>query len=409
MSSAEGEWLGAKEASALLGVRRETLYAYASRGLVRVRRVGSARVYARADLEALRARSQARRGHAAVAAGALRFGEPVLDTRVSSIGADGPRYRGRSAVELAQQDVSAERVAELLWTEVLPEHEPVWPRAEKVELDALRERQRVELSPAGAMLLVLANTPHDEGAASRSREDELDSARRLLRLVAAAPALGLPPRWLDKALSARTLAAALLSSLAKRSSEPAEAALNQALTLIADHELNASTFVARVAASAGADMPRSLAAAFATLTGARHGGVCDRLDTVLDGFSRPEQAIAWVRAELAQRRAVPGFGHPLYASGDPRAAPLLRASLELGADVPRVRAVHVAIDAMALAGGEPATVDLGLVAIAAALGLRSGSAAAIFALGRALGYVAHVLEQREQGFLLRPRAHYVGI
>ena len=409
MSSKGGEWLAAADASALLGVRRETLYAYASRGLVRVRRVGNARAYARADLEALRARSQARRGHAAVAAGALRFGEPVLDTRVSTIAVDGPRYRGRSALELVKNNVSAECAAELLWTEVLPEAEPRWPRAQKADLEALSDHRRSELPPMAAMLLVLANAPRDEHATQRSRDEELDAARRLVRLVAAAPALALPQPWLHKALSARSLARALLASLGKRSSERGESMLNQALVLIADHELTASTFVARVAASAGADMPRALTAAFATLTGTRHGGACDRLDAVLDGFSRPEQALGWIRAELAQRRAVPGFGHPLYATGDPRAAPLLRVSLEVGGDLARVRAVQVAIEAMALAGGEPATVDLGLVAVAAALGLRSGSAAAIFALGRALGYVAHVLEQREQGFLLRPRAHYVGV
>jgi citrate synthase len=200
-----------------------------------------------------------------------------------------------------------------------------------------------------------------------------------------------------------------LKSLGASVTPSSESALNQALVLIADHELNASTFVARVAASAGADLPRSLVAALATLTGTRHGGMCDRIEAELYDLERPERAIAWVRTQLDQHKAVPGFGHPLYPGGDPRAPPLLRTSFALGNSKKRVRAIEAALGAMALASGEAPTVDIALVAVSAALGLRSGSAAAIFALGRALGYVAHIIEQREQGFLLRPRAHYVGV
>jgi citrate synthase len=410
MSHAAREWLNAAQASELLGVRRETLYAYASRGQVRVRREAGTRVYARADLESLKVRSEARRGHAAVAASALRFGEPVLDTRVSSIAADGPRYRGRSALELTREQVSAERVAELLWTGELPVHEPTWPRAAKGDLASVRAPRGASLSPTSSMLLVLASRPSDgEACWERSLDDELGPARHLARLLAAAPALCTGAAALEQALCADSLASALLASLGVQGTASAEAAVNRALVLIADHELNASTFVARVAASAGADVARSLLAALSTLSGGRHGGMCDRLDAVLDGFEEPEQALGWVRRELEARRALPGFGHPLYAQGDPRTAPLLADSAELGARKPRVRAVQVAREAMALAGGEPPTVDLGLVALAAALGLPRGGAGTIFALGRTLGYVAHVFEQREQGFLLRPRAHYVGI
>jgi citrate synthase len=409
MSSEEGEWLDGPHASELLGVRRQTLYAYASRGRVRVRRQGNKAFYARADLEALRTRSQARRGHAAVAAGALRFGEPVLDTRVSSIAAQGPRYRGHLAVELAASNVSAERVAELLWTGELPERAPAWPRATLSDFGALYEPGRADLAPASAMLLVLASQAKDGESWQRPPAEELVAARRMLRLLAAAPALARDESSLLAALNAATLARSLLKSLGASVTRSSENALNQALVLIADHELNASTFVARVAASAGADLPRSLTAALATLTGTRHGGMCDRIEAELYDLERPERAIAWVRTQLEQHKAVPGFGHPLYPGGDPRAPPLLRTSFALGKAKKRVRIIEAALDAMALAGGESPTVDLALVAVSAALGLRSGSGAAIFALGRALGYVAHVIEQREQGFLLRPRAHYVGV
>src|SRR4051812_10699717 len=116
-------WLSSREASERLGVKLATLYAYASRGLIRSlggdRKRG--RRYASDDIERLRMRHAARSGHGPVAAGALRFGEPVLETRISDVSVEGPRYRGYLATALCRDGVSFERVAELLWTGNLPE------------------------------------------------------------------------------------------------------------------------------------------------------------------------------------------------------------------------------------------------------------------------------------------------
>src|SRR3954469_4311514 len=111
------ELLDSRAAAKLLGVELRTLYAYASRGLVRSVRGarGLKRMYAREDLERLKARSSARAGHGAVAAGALRWGEPVLDSAITEITPQGPAYRGRLATDLAAQGVAFENVAELLW------------------------------------------------------------------------------------------------------------------------------------------------------------------------------------------------------------------------------------------------------------------------------------------------------
>src|SRR6478609_8585741 len=100
----EAVWLSSSEASARLGGKR-----------------ARARLYSKEDVERLRTRHVARSGHGPVAASALRWGEPVLETRISDVGPDGPRYRGHSAVELCRAGVSFERVAELLWTGTLPE------------------------------------------------------------------------------------------------------------------------------------------------------------------------------------------------------------------------------------------------------------------------------------------------
>src|SRR5215470_9446697 len=134
--------LTAREAAAFLGVKVETLYAYASRGLIKSLpgSRGPARRYARADLDGLRARSSG------PAASALRFGEPVLDTRITRMSDAGPEYRGRSAVELARAGTPFTVVAELLWTGALPERPPRWP----ADGPTLPARELARLLPSGS-------------------------------------------------------------------------------------------------------------------------------------------------------------------------------------------------------------------------------------------------------------------
>jgi citrate synthase len=191
----------------------------------------------------------------------------------------------------------------------------------------------------------------------------------------------------------------------------ARAALDLALVLLADHELNASSFAARIAASTDASLPACLQAALATLTGPRHGGACDRVEALLveaEALRRPRDVL-----ELRSRRgeAVPGFGHPLYRTGDPRARPLLERAraLSRGSHSARRRAATALLLAQSMQRqGLPPTVDFGLVALTRALGMAPGSAALLFALGRGAGWVAHVLEQRRSEAVLRPRARYLG-
>src|SRR6187549_2643470 len=123
MAAPKSAWLTSRQASQRLGVKLPTLYAYASRGLISSLPAEGqrARLYASEDVERLRTRHAARSGHGPVAAAALRFGEPVLETNISNVGADGPRYRGQLATDLCRAGVSFERVAELLWTGTLPD------------------------------------------------------------------------------------------------------------------------------------------------------------------------------------------------------------------------------------------------------------------------------------------------
>src|SRR3954469_13500932 len=131
----EPELLSAREAARRLGVRLPTLYAYVSRGLLRSvpGEARGRRGYFREDVDRLRARHRARAGHAAAAAGALRWGEPVLDSALTEIGPRGPRYRGRESASLVADGVSLEAVAELLWTGATVEGRPSWAAAWAVD------------------------------------------------------------------------------------------------------------------------------------------------------------------------------------------------------------------------------------------------------------------------------------
>nr|WP_244238887.1 citrate synthase family protein [Corallococcus carmarthensis] len=403
----------AREAAALLGVKRSTLYTYVSRGLVRCVPVQGTKEnrYARADLERLKVRHDARAGHAAVAAGALRWGEPVIDSAVSRVEAQGLAYRGRhSAVVLATEGRSFEDVAELLWSGVLPE-----PRGTTWRVP------RAPFAPAALAALLPRSTPPAEvlvtlvsllGARDAVRfaappDRELARARSLLRHLAAWVCVARAPDRVGPALRERTVADSLARAWAARSPR-APAVLNQALVLCADHELNVSTFAARVTASSGADLYACVGAAMAALSGSRHGGACDRVEALLAEVGRPERAKEVVSTYLRRGESVPGFGHRLYPQGDPRTPALIQAALELR---PQARAVRVASAVLEVtrAAGHPApSMEVGLVMLAEALGLPKGAAATVFAVGRSAGWVAHVLEQREQGHLLRPRARYVG-
>ncbi|MDC0716560.1 citrate synthase family protein [Nannocystis bainbridge] len=404
-------FLSGEQAAALLGVKRATLYAYASRGLVRSEPggPGRGRRYSRDDLERLKARSDARSGHAAVAAGALRWGEPVLESALTAIDPAGPRYRGRPAVDLAAT-CSFEAVAELLWTGGLPERAPQW----SVSGLGLRLASLGALLPeAAAPLVTLALAVPALGAADPDRFDatpgpELVRARALLVRMAALAGAGQGDARVRPALAERDVAGALLVSLGAPATPRARQAMARALVLSADHELNASAFAVRVAASAGADLYACVSAGLATLSGPRHGGMGERVEALVTEVGKPERARAVVRERARRGEEVPGFGHPLYPDGDPRAAALLAAAHEHAPRSPKVRAVQAIVDAMRDAGREPANFDVGLVALGAALGLPPRTSVAIFAVGRAAGWLAHAFEQRAAGFLLRPRARYVG-
>jgi citrate synthase len=418
-------WINARAAAKHLGIQIRSLYAYASRGQVRsvAGAKGRPRLYALADLERLRVRRDARAGHGAVAAGALRWGEPVLESAITAITPRGPAYRGHLAIDLVERGF--ESVAELLWSGELA-MAPAWPRI-AVPVAALAKivgesARPIDTMPLVVQLAALAdpargadNTRDDRDAReSRARDTRrsLDAfascGRRLIPLLGATLAPSFSAAAITRALSASSVARVAARALDLDDEFAPE--LDRVFVLLADHELNASSFTARVAASTDADPYACVAAALATVSGPKHGSASEDLSRFADRVGSPSAARAEVRALKRRGLAVPGFGHPLYVHGDPRAIPLLDAAARVLAiadtndATKRARIILALVDA----SDELPSVDVGLAALVAALGLDPSVASGLFAVARCAGWLAHALEQRDAGYLLRPRARYIG-
>ena len=405
-----GATLSSAEAAAYLGIKRETLYAYVSRGLVKGRPdgPGRARRYRREDLEPLRARS------AGPAASAMRYGEPVLETRITRMTTQGPEYRGRLATDLARDGHSFEAVAELLWSGHLPSESPHW----RADGPTLPVREFSRLLPAGEgahsvlavmMLALPVLAVGDPLRFDAQPEAVMARARRLIPRLAASCALALDARRLPAALDTGdpVLALARALGLAEKNRRVLDL-LRSTLILCADHELNASTFAARVAASTGADLHACLSAAMAAFSGPRHGGASEQVEWLVREAGEPARAAATVGDRLRRGERLPGFGHPLYPTGDPRAPPLFERAIALAPRSPRLRTVLAVSEAVEATGRPRANIDVAIAAACAALDLPIGLGPAIFAVGRSAGWVANVLEQQSSAAVLRPRARFVG-
>jgi citrate synthase len=202
-----------------------------------------------------------------------------------------------------------------------------------------------------------------------------------------------------------------------RGEPPSEAearALDCYLATVAEHGMNASSFAARVVASTAADLVSSIVAAIGALDGRLHGGAPGPVLDMLDAIGTPERAEPWLRDRLEGGERIMGMGHRVYRRRDPRAEVLEAVLRDLAGETPRVRlARHVEHTAQRiLAERHPdrplcANVELFTALLLEALAIDRELFTATFAMGRVVGWCAHVAEQR-RGRLLRPRARYVG-
>jgi citrate synthase len=177
--------------------------------------------------------------------------------------------------------------------------------------------------------------------------------------------------------------------------------VRRALVLVSDHELNASTFAARIAVSTGAPLAAAALAGMAALVGPLHGSASARALALLDRMLASNAPHLVIRDALSRGERVSAFGHPLYGSGDVRAAEILRA-------LKPSRRISRAIGVAEREIGEAAMLDMAFAAMTREFKLGDDAGFVIFAIGRMVGWIAHALEQHEKGRMIRPRARYIG-
>lgn len=408
--------LTAAEAAARLGVKPATLYAYVSRGLLGRERSpgGRTSTFDPAEVERLTRRGRAgRRGRRPAA-------ELVVESAVTAIEGGALWYRGRPATELAATR-TFEDVAEWLWSGRFPDPSaPPW-RAGAAALAAGRRAQAAlpaEALPLERLRVIAAALAAGDDLRLELRPAAVAAAGRALiaGLAGCLPRLGRPPAR-DAGIAAR-----LWACLSPVGQDPAlVAVLDAALVLVADHELAASTMAARVAASVRADPYAVVSAGLAAASGSLHGGASLAVEALLAEIDRPVAARPTAASRRVKERAgqllgerlrrgerLRGFGHPLYPDGDPRAAHLLARLRQAAAGSPRMAVVDALLAATRRRGLPPPNVDLALAALGHVAGMTRGAGEAIFAVGRAAGWLAHALEEYERATPIRLRAVYTG-
>lgn len=386
-------YLSSTDAATRLGVSRQTLYAYVSRGLLRAETdpVSRESRYLATEVERLAANRARGRKPKEVARAALDWGAPVLESAITLIEDGRLSYRGIDALDLAAR-ASLEAVAALLWqcdeSTAFTPHAPQAPEVFKTLLAHYGD-QRAE----AAMLPLFSVASEDAPTAiwQRNAERQAQGCGDLVRLLAAS-LLGTAP---DTAPIHEQCARAW--GVGKAGAD----LIRMALVLCADHELNASSFTARCIASTDASLRSVVIGGLAGLSGGRHGATTARGEALWDelGETAPERKL---RERLARGDDLPGFGHLLYPDGDVRATWLLARIL------PRHPKWKKLIDVASDLAGQQPSLDLALVALRRHLNLPIGAAFGLFALGRSVGWIAHGLEQRQNPHLIRPRAVYTG-
>jgi citrate synthase len=401
-------YLNAKEAADMLDISIATLYAYVSRGLIRSEQSSEAkrqRRYYAEDVEKLLARKEGRRNPEKLAQDALHWGAPVLDSAITLLDSNKIYYRGFDAVKLAREK-SVEEVAALIWTGDMANAEQLfnWEQtvtAQTYETMILHlEMDGASLSPIQELQTFLPAAAADDPSAYDLRPATVANVgARIMRLMASVAAGDVPE---DIPLPA------MLQHGWCEGDEAALEVLNAALIMTADHELNASSFAARVVASAGSTPYAAVMAGLAALQGVKHGGYTERIAALFNEAGSQKDLRRVMASRLQRGESIPGFGHMLYPKGDPRGRLLLDMLGERYPKSPELAFVNEAIAAARDLIGEEPTIDVALVALARILHLPAGGALTLFALGRTIGWIGHAIEEYESNRMIRPRARYTG-
>lgn len=333
-------------------------------------------------------------------------------------------YRGIDVHELADHS-TFEETCYLLWLGRLPTRN---------ELKEIREHLAEERKLDPAIISLLRSAPKHVVPmdvlrtavsalafydAEERKNDHEANVRKSIRLTSQIPMIvaaydcirkGKPIVEPDRSLS--HAANFLLMLNGTKPSPTAERALDIALILHADHELNASTFAARVTVATLSDVHSGVVSAIGCLKGPLHGGANEAVFTILQAIDRSgSDPVEYIKEVLAQKKRIPGFGHRVYHTEDPRATHLRKMSEDLGKSSGQSkwfewsRAIELFIKAEKKLN---ANVDFYSASTYHTLGIDTDLFTPVFAVSRISGWTAHIIEQLDDNRLIRPRADYTG-
>ncbi len=333
-------------------------------------------------------------------------------------------YRGIDIHELAEKS-TFEETCYLLWFGNLPSRDELRKLrdrfAEERKLDA-SIIHRMNLVPKHALPMDVLRTMvstlsfFDPEEKNNDREANIHKAIRLTSQIAMLVAAydrirkGKAVIEPDRSLSHAANFLWMLNGTVP--SKTAERALDIALILHADHELNASTFAARVTAATLSDMHSAIVSAIGTLKGPLHGGANEAVFRILESIDMSgADPVEYVKGMLAQKKKIPGFGHRVYHTEDPRATHLRQMSRDLGNSSGQTKWFDFshAIEEFVKADKKlNANVDFYSASTYHTLGIDVDLFTPVFAVSRVGGWTAHVIEQLDDNRLIRPRADYIG-
>jgi citrate synthase len=354
--------------------------------------------------------------------------EGVVATNSSICYIDGDRgilaYRGIDIHELADNS-SFEETCYLLWFGRLPKRDELKDLQQKLAeerkldpaiIDFLRRAPKTALPMDVLRTAVSALSFYDPEDRKNDHEANVHKAIRLTSeiamIVAAYDRIRKGKNVVEPDKSLSHSANFLLQLNGTKPSSTAERALDIALILHADHELNASTFAARVTAATLSDMHSAITSAIGALKGPLHGGANEAVFQILQGIDHSKaDPIVYVKGMLAQKKKVPGFGHRVYHTEDPRATHLRKMSQDLGESSGQRQWYDMSEKIEHFVKAEKklnANVDFYSASTYHTLGIDLDLFTPIFAVSRISGWTAHVIEQLDDNRLIRPRAEYMG-
>ena len=378
MASPSGTWITTTEAAQRLGVKRATLYAYVSRGLLRSeRRPGQQEsLFDRTQIDAMASATRPPGSPQPV----LRFRS--IATSVSSQVDGDLLYRGRPLQDVVALGSLDDAAAVVLGTSV-PQQISRPSQVAGVDLSALPLERRM---PVAIQLVAAADPFASDTDPEQVRAGAMPTLGAALRLVSGAAAA---PDPVTTDLTALTLAALGGSPDARADVE----LLRVLLVALLDHGLTASTVAARVAASTRAGLHDCLSAAYAAMAGPLHGAAPVAAHALLVDGVDPTVLVGRSLRERGERGGIAGFGHFLYPDGDPRADVVLEALWRRRGTEPLRRRVGALTALVAERTGALPNIDLASAAVLHALGLPAESGEVVFQVARSVGVAAHVVEE----------------